>query len=204
MIVKSEPWAQPPVQQPKPRTSPKPKPTSVINDDSITALVKAHEQQEPSSIAECVTACWHEKVNTVIDMDMGKLLEYCQVLCHPKFKDDWNILAANEFGRLAQGVGEQVKGTNMIYFINKAEILADRWQDVTYIKFVCTVRTEKKDPNKSRATMGGNLINYPDDVNTLTANLLLIKIFLNSMISTPGMRFASAKISDSYLMTPLK
>ena len=52
--------------------------------------------------------------------------------------------------------------------------------------------------------MGGNLINYPDDVGTLTANLLLIKIFLNSVISTPGARFANANISNYYLMTQLK
>jgi hypothetical protein len=35
--------------------------------------------------------------------------------------------------------------------------------------------------------MGGNLINYTDDVGTNTATLLLIN--LNSMISTPGARF---------------
>lgn len=52
--------------------------------------------------------------------------------------------------------------------------------------------------------MGGNLINYPDDVGTPTANLLLIKIFLNSVISTPGAKFANADLSNFYLMTPLK
>ena len=52
--------------------------------------------------------------------------------------------------------------------------------------------------------MGGNLINYPEDVGTPTANLLLIKIFLNSVISTKGAKFANADISNFYLMTPLK
>jgi hypothetical protein len=52
--------------------------------------------------------------------------------------------------------------------------------------------------------MGGNLVNYPDDVGTPTANLLLIKILLNSVISTPGAKFATADISYFYLMTPLK
>jgi hypothetical protein len=40
-----------------------------------------------------------------------------------------------------------------------------------------------------RATIGGNPINYPDDVGTPTANLLLIKIFLNSVILTKGAKF---------------
>jgi len=55
-----------------------------------------------------------------------------------------------------------------------------------------------------RATMGGNLINYPDDVRVPTANLLLIKIFLNSVISTNGAKFANADLANFYLMSPLK
>ena len=58
------------------------------------------------------------------------------------------------------------------------------------------VRTEKDEPNRTRATFGGNLIHYPDDVGTPTADLLLIKIFLNSVISTKGARFATADLSN--------
>ncbi len=86
-------------------------------------------------------------------------------------------------------------------FIHKHEILADRLKDVTYIKFVCTVQTEKKNPNQMQATMGGNLINYPDDVGAPTASLLLIKIFLNSVISTKGAEFANADVANFYLMS---
>ena len=63
---------------------------------------------------------------------------------------------------------------------------------------------EKKEPNRTRAMLGGNLVNYPDDVGTPTANLLLIKILLNSAISTPGAKFETTDISIFYLMTPLK
>jgi hypothetical protein len=76
-------------------------------------------------------------------------------------------------------------------FIPKHEIPADRLKDVTYIKFVCAVRTKKKNPNRMRASMGGNLINYLDDVGVPTANLLLIKIFLSSVISMKGAEFAN-------------
>ena len=110
-------------------------------------------------------------------METGELLEYRKLLSHPRFKEAWSVSAANEFGRLAQGIGGRVKGTDTIRFIKKSEVPADRWRDITYIKFVCTVRTEKKEPNRTRATLGGNLINCPDDVGTTTANLLLIKIF---------------------------
>ena len=52
--------------------------------------------------------------------------------------------------------------------------------------------------------MRGNLINYPNDVGTNMATLLLIKIFLNSVISTPGVRFMSINLANFYLMIPLK
>ena len=45
--------------------------------------------------------------------------------------------------------------------------------------------------------MKGNLINYPDNVGTPTTDLLLIKIFLNTVIS-------NADISNFYMMTPPK
>eukprot|EP00804_Cyclotella_cryptica_P002199 CCRYP_018252-RA/>CCRYP_018252-RA protein AED:0.18 eAED:0.16 QI:0/0/0/1/0.4/0.16/6/0/1101 len=144
-----------------------------------------------------------EAAHAVLDQETGQLLEYRQLLKHRKFRDVWNLSASDEFGRLAQGIGGRIKGTDTIRFVHKHEIPQDRFKDVTYIKFVCTIRTEKKDPYRTRATMGGNLINYPEDVDTPTANLLLIKIFLNSVISTKGARFAGADIANFYLITSL-
>ncbi|KAL7476305.1 hypothetical protein ACHAW6_002176 [Cyclotella cf. meneghiniana] len=66
------------------------------------------------------------------------------------------------------------------------------------------VRTEKAEPNRTRATMGGNLINYPEDVGTPMSNLFLIKIFFNSVISTDGAKFGNIDVSIFYLMMPLK
>ena len=89
-------------------------------------------------------------------------------------------------------------------FIHKHEVPQGIFKDVTYICFVCSVWTEKKEPNRRCATISGNLINYPDDVGTPTEDLLLIKILLNSVISTPKAQFANADISNFYLMMPLK
>ncbi len=52
--------------------------------------------------------------------------------------------------------------------------------------------------------MGGNLINYPGDCGTPTANLLTIKLLLNSVISTPSAKFMMLDLKDFYLMTPMK
>ena len=134
----------------------------------------------------------------------GKQLNYRELRRHPEYQDDWNLSSANEFGRLAQGVGGRVKGTNTIFFIHKSQVPADRMKDVTYGKFVCTVRPEKADPNRTRLTVGGNRINYPGEVGTPTAEMMLAKILFNSVISTKGARFMTMDIKNFYLGTPMK
>jgi hypothetical protein len=199
--------------------SPKPwifkPPKSDEEPDTIATRLKARKNRlqivkDPpeETIADRVARRRQEaaanKTNPVLDQETGKLLKYQQLLRHPKHKEVWNRSAADKFGRLAQGIGGRVKGTDTVRFIHNNEVSADRFKDVTYIKFVCRIITEKKDPYRTRASMGGNLINYPDDMGTPTTNLLLIKIFLNSVISMPGAWFANADISNLYLMTTLK
>jgi hypothetical protein len=185
-------------------TSAKPR---IATSESIADRVKRRRETPPSfgqSIAERVAQWRRESASPVLDQYTGKMLEYPQLLRDPKHEAIWSKAGANEFGRLAQGVGGRIDCTNTMFFIHKHEIPQDRLKDVTYIKFVSLIRTEKEDPHQIGATLGGNLIHYPDDVGTPTADLLLIKIFLNSAISTDGAIFATADLSNFYLMTPLK
>ena len=78
----------------------------------------------------------------------------------------------------------------------------NRRKDITYGRIVCTHRLEKKDPHRTHITMGGILINYPDDCGTSTADLLTVKLLLNSIIYTPYCKFMAIDIKDFYLMTP--
>ena len=173
--------------------------------ESIADRVKKGLQNtQVSSIAERVAQQRRESANPVLNHKTGKLLEYWQLLRDPKHKEHWTTAGANKFGRLAQEVGGRITGTNTIFFIHKNEIPQDQLKDVTYIKFVASVRTKKEDPYQIRATLGGNLIHYPEDVGTLSADLLLIKILLNSVILTEGAKFATANLSNFYLMTELK
>jgi hypothetical protein len=52
--------------------------------------------------------------------------------------------------------------------------------------------------------MGGNLVNFPGDCGTPTADLLTIKLLLNSIISTKNAKFMTLDIKDFCLMTPMK
>jgi hypothetical protein len=72
-----------------------------------------------------------------------------------------------------------------------------------YARIVCTYRDGKKDKYHTRITMGGNLVNYPGDSGTPTANLLTVKLLLNSIISTPHAKFMTLDLKDFYLMTPM-
>jgi hypothetical protein len=52
--------------------------------------------------------------------------------------------------------------------------------------------------------VGGDRINYPGEVATPTAEMLVAKLLFNSVTSTEGARFMTMDISNFYLMTPLK
>ena len=72
------------------------------------------------------------------------MFEYRQLLKHNKLKNTWNYSAENEYGRRAQGIGGRIKNpTNTIVFVRKEQVPTERMKDVTYGKYVCTVRLQK-------------------------------------------------------------
>ena len=117
----------------------------------------------------------------------------------PKHRETWKKSSANEFGRLTQGLKDgRVKGTNTMRYIKKNQIPQDRRKDITYARFVCDYRPNKAEPHRTRLTVGGDRINYPDDAGTPTADMTLFKIFANSIISTPNARCIMVDIKDFY------
>ncbi len=83
------------------------------------------------------------------------------------------------------------------------EVPPERQKDITYARICANYRPEKADPNRIRITLGGNLVNYPGDVGTRTADMLTVKLLFNSVISTPAAKFMSLDISNCYLMAPM-
>ena len=145
----------------------------------------------------------HEAM-AVLNRDTGKLLKYRQLIRDPRYKEEWSTSAANKFGRLAQGVGDRIKGTDTMKFIHKKDVPRDRTRDVTYASFLCKVRNEKKERNRTRLVVGGDRTNFTGEVATPTAEMLLAKLLFNSVVSTKGARFMTADISNFYLNTPLE
>jgi len=58
---------------------------------------------------------------------------------------------------------------------------------MTYGRIVCDVREHKAEKNRTRLTVGGNRINHADDCGTPTADLLTVKLLLNTAESPPKM-----------------
>jgi hypothetical protein len=83
---------------------------------------------------------------------------------HPKYKDVWTKSFGTEIRRLATT-------TETIFFIKTGDILEDRKKDKTYARIVCVFHDRKKDKYRIRITMGGNLVNYPGNCGTPTADL---------------------------------
>ena len=75
----------------------------------------------------------------------------------------------------------RVQGTNTIFFVNKQDVQKNRKKDVTYDQIVCNYQPCKAEPNRTRSTIGGDKINYPYDCGMPTADLLTIKLLLNSV-----------------------
>jgi hypothetical protein len=99
-----------------------------------------------------------EPAQLVCDIDTGNYLNYQQLMRDPKHAKVWSESSANEFGRLAQGVGGRVAGTNTIFFIQKDHIPINRRKDVTYGNFVCELKPNKEEKNCTQLTAGGNKI----------------------------------------------
>ena len=74
---------------------------------------------------------------------------------------------------------------------------------VTYGRIVVYYWPQKPEPEITRLAVGGDRINYPDDVITPTSDITTSKVLINSTISTPGARLFSMDVKKFYLNTPL-
>ena len=72
---------------------------------------------------------------------------------------------SNEIGRLMQG-NKNVEGADTMFFIQYNDIPINRWKDITYAKIVVDYRPQKTEKEQALITIGGNLINYPNNVST--------------------------------------
>jgi hypothetical protein len=85
-----------------------------------------------------------ERAQLIRDDNTGEYLKYEKLTQSPKYSAIWNKSAANEFGRLAQGLPDgRVARTNTIFFIHRDLVPKDRLKDMTYASFSCDIKPNK-------------------------------------------------------------
>ena len=75
---------------------------------------------------------------------------------------------------------------------------------ITCTRVVVEYKPQKTDPNRVQITVGGNLADYPEELTTRTADLIITKIMWNSVLSTPGAKYMCTDVKNMYLATPME
>jgi hypothetical protein len=117
------------------------RPIAFTNNQAITLPFKQAPQTIPMA-------------NSVINEDTGASLEYRHLIQDDSTFPVWNKAAANEFGRLAQGVGGRIEGSNTIFCIPRQAL--PKVKIITYGRFVVDIRPKKSETHRVRLTVGAN------------------------------------------------
>jgi hypothetical protein len=78
-----------------------------------------------------------------------------------------------------------------------------RLREVKYGRVCVNYHPKKDDPNCMRLTVSGNKVNFPGDCGTPTVDMVTVKLYLNSVISTKGAHYCTIDLKDFYRMTPM-
>jgi hypothetical protein len=127
-------------------------------------------------------------------------MEYIALMKDPCLQPLWKRGFGNECGRLFQGIRD-IPGTDTSFFIKLTNVPKDR--KITYAKIVCDYKPHKKEKERVRLTVGGDILDYSGDVATSTANITTFNILVNSTLSTEDAAMMMMDIKNYYIGTPL-
>ena len=137
---------------------------------------------------------------------IGELISsYKHLMNDPYTAEVWMTAFGKDFGGMSQGDNKTgQKGTNAMFVMSPQDIPnIPKDRIVTYAQVVVDHRPQKADPNRIWITAGGNLINYPGELTTWTADITTSKLHWNSVLSTPDAKYMCLDIKKFYLLAPL-
>ena len=106
---------------------------------------------------------------------------------------------------MAQGDNKtNTRGTDCMFVMNHGQLgkMHTEGRIPTYARVVVDFWPQKEDPNRVQIIAGRNLIEYPGELTTRTADLNTTNIVWNSVVSTAGARYTCLDVSDFYFETP--
>ena len=92
-------------------------------------------------------------------------------------------------------------GKSTMFFIHPSSVPKDK--KVTHMQLVASIRPLKAETHRVRVTIGRDRLDYNGFTSTVPASLTIVKLYLNSIISTPDARYMSLDIKDYYYGTPM-
>ncbi len=159
--------------------------------NTIPQSLSKYHQQYTGPLIDIKEYCY----GVVHPVTKKTITHYRNLIKDPLLKDLWIKAMSKELHRLAQGCPGVTKGTNNIVYLSHSDICKiPQDRTVTYARIVIDHRPQKEDSHRVRITVGGNLIDYPFELTTRTADMVSSKILWNSVISTKDARFAGANI----------
>jgi hypothetical protein len=204
-----------------PTPDPTPTPTTTPTHDAVTQPPRRSERIALLSPRLYSNMAIHHLTTEALNKDPLTFQPLCFAVIHPTtgesitkytrlqndplLRDTWARAFGKEFGNLAQGdTATNTPGTDTIFVLTHEQIKQiPRDRTVTYTRIVVDYRPQKSDPNRVRLTAGGNLIDYPGELTTRTADLTTTKLLWNSVISTKDSRYMCLDIKNFYLGTPM-
>jgi hypothetical protein len=149
--------------------------------------------------------CEHFCAPVIHPITGESITKYKKLIADPILTRTWSRAFGKEFRSLAQGDGStNMPGTDSIIVLSHEQIRhIPQDGTITYTRVVVDYWLQKSDPNHVGLTAGGNLIEYPGELTTQTANLTTTKMLWNSVISTEHARYLCLDIKNFYLGTPM-
>jgi hypothetical protein len=137
---------------------------------------------------------------------MGKhITSNRKLMQDPTTSEIWMTALGKDFGSMSQGDDKTgMKGPDTMFVMNSKDVPnTPKNQPPTYAKVVVAYHPQMEDPHQIRITAGGNLMNYPGELTTCTANMTTAKLHWNSILNTPKARYMCLNIGNFYLTAML-
>ena len=133
------------------------------------------------------------------------ILKYQTLARDPVTKETWTTAWGKEWGNLSQGEEKtNTAGIDSLFVMTHKEIRnIPKDRTVAYAQMVVNYRPQKPDPNRVCITAGGDIIKYPGELTTRTADLTTSKVLWKSVLSTQEAKYMCIDIKNVYLGTPL-
>jgi hypothetical protein len=143
---------------------------------------------------------------TMVHPTTGKTISsYKQLMNDPVTANTWQTAFGKDFESMCQGDNKtEAKGTNAMFVMIPEEVdYTPAARLATYANIVVNYQPQKDNPYQIRITADGNLINYPGELVTCTADIMKSKLHWNSVLSTQQAKYMFLDLKYFYHSAPL-